>query len=65
MRIFDKNQDDDLNYQEFCDAFLPIDTHYANELAHKPPQEKYRHVDFTNAREMFNYRRGMFNAQTK
>ena len=37
MRIFDKNQDDDLSYQEFCDAFLPIDTFYANDLAHKTP----------------------------
>lgn len=37
MRIFDKDFDDDLTYQEFCDAFLPIDTQLANDLAMKPP----------------------------
>ena len=37
MRIFDKDYDDDLTYQEFCDAFLPIDTQLANDLAMKPP----------------------------
>lgn len=42
MRIFDKDMDDDLTYQEFCDAFLPIDTMHANDLAHKPPQDKFR-----------------------
>ena len=30
------------------DAFLPIDTQLANDMAMKPPQEKFRQVDFGN-----------------
>lgn len=65
MRIFDKDGDDDLSYQEFCDAFLPIDTQLANDLAVKPPQEKFRTVDFGSEKEMFSYRMTMFSAATR
>ena len=65
MRIFDKDGDDDLTYQEFCDAFLPIDTQLANDLAVKPPQEKFRTVDFGSEKEMFSYRMTMFSPATR
>jgi Ca2+-binding EF-hand superfamily protein len=65
MRIFDKDGDDDLTYQEFCDAFLPIDTQLANDLAVQPPQEKFRTVDFGSDAEMFSYRMAMFAPATR
>ena len=45
MKVFDKDQDGRLKYSEFCDAFLPLDTHYAGKLAQKPPQDKFRNID--------------------
>jgi hypothetical protein len=39
LKIFDKNQDGTLKYSEFCDAFLPLDTNWASQLAAKPPSE--------------------------
>ena len=37
MKIFDKDNDGYLKYSEFCDAFLPLDTAHASQLAAKPP----------------------------
>lgn len=33
LNVFDKDQNGRLKYSEFCDAFLPLDTHYASQLA--------------------------------
>ena len=64
-RIFDKDNDDDLTYQEFCDAFLPIDTQFANEMAMKAPQDKFREVDFGDDEQMYTYRKTMFTNVTR
>ena len=35
MQVFDQDQDGNLKYSEFCDAFLPLNNQYAVLMAKK------------------------------
>jgi Ca2+-binding EF-hand superfamily protein len=39
FKRFDKDQDTYLRYSEFCEAFLPVDSHFAALLAQKQPSQ--------------------------
>jgi hypothetical protein len=67
LNVFDKESNGRLKYSEFCDAFLPLDTHYAGQLAQKPPQDKYRQVDAASQDpyQINQMKENMFSFETK
>lgn len=65
MKVFDKNQDGQLKHSEFCDAFLPIDALLASKLAHTPPQEQLKEINFNDPHEVMKYRKELFSWETK